>query len=121
MGAAEQHLRKALESDPAMHAAAFNLGVMLADTRPGESMDFLTEAFELHPNPDYAYTIAYYMRKNGELEKAASFLEESIGRWPDSTDQYLLIAETYRARGKTEKAEKILSALMKNPGVPPEE
>jgi tetratricopeptide (TPR) repeat protein/nitrate/TMAO reductase-like tetraheme cytochrome c subunit len=119
--AAEQHLRKALESDPALHAAAFNLGVMLADTRPGESMDFLKKAFELLPGPDYAYTVAYYMRKNGELEKAASFLEESIGKWPGSTDQHLLLAEIYQAQGKTGKAEKILSALMKNPGVPPEE
>ncbi|UCF81223.1 MAG: tetratricopeptide repeat protein, partial [Acidobacteriota bacterium] len=121
MRAAERHLRKALESDPALHAAAFNLGVMLADARPGESMDFLKKAFELLPGPDYAYTVAYYMRENGELEKAASFLEESIGKWPGSTDQYLLLAEIYRARGKTEEAEKLLSALTKNPGVPPEE
>jgi tetratricopeptide (TPR) repeat protein len=61
---AEKHLKQALKADPKMHEAAFNLGVLMAEDRPSQSIDNLFKAFELSPNPKYAYTLAFYLHQN---------------------------------------------------------
>jgi tetratricopeptide (TPR) repeat protein len=101
---AEKHLRTALDSDPQMHEAAYNLGVLLASSRIVEAMKLILKAYELHPNPKYAYTLAFYMRENRDPERAVDMLKLIIQKWPTYTDAYLLLGDIFESQGKVEEA-----------------
>jgi len=103
---AERHLRTALKSDPQMHQAAFNLGVLLVEDRTVEAMELILKAFELHPNPRYAYTLAFFMRQNNDPKNAAHMLEHTIEHWPYYADAYMLLGDIYENQGQIEEAKK---------------
>jgi len=102
--AAEKHLRTALKSDPQMHQAAYNLGVLLVEDRTAEAMELILKAFELHPNPRYAYTLAFYMRKNNDPERAAGMLKLTVQQWPHYVDAYMMLGDIYEKQGQIEEA-----------------
>jgi tetratricopeptide (TPR) repeat protein len=114
---AERHLRAALKTDPKMHQAAYNLGVLLANDNPREAMTLCMKAFELNPNPKYAYTIAFYMRQNGDEKPASDMLQLIIGQWPAYADAYLQLGDIYEKAGRKEEAEALYIEALKNKGI----
>lgn len=106
--AAVQHLRAALESDPRLAGAAGNLGILLADEAPRESLELLERAYELRPDPACAYSLAFFLVKNSQRDKAAAVLSHSLEKWPDHGASYLLLADVHLKLGDDEAAKKVL-------------
>jgi tetratricopeptide (TPR) repeat protein len=104
LSSAEKHLRAALEADPNMAEAAYNLGVLLANDRPRETIEWCLKAFKLSPNPKYGYTLAFYMRENGDPGGAVETLKLIVEVWPAYADAYLLLGDIYEGEGKSEDA-----------------
>lgn len=104
MAEAENHLRAALKVDPKMHEAAFNLGVLLAGNQPAEAIDLLLLAMQLSPNPKYAYTLAFYLHQNNEVDRASKTLHFMIEHWPQVADSYLLLSDIREHQGKRNEA-----------------
>ena len=115
--AAETHLRTALKSDPQMHEAAYNLGLLLVKDRTVEAMELMFKAFELHPNPRYAYTLAFYMRENNDPENAAGMLKLTIEQWPHYADTYMLLGDIYEEQGKVEEARSVYEQALGTEGL----
>jgi tetratricopeptide (TPR) repeat protein len=117
MGEAETHLKTALKTDPKMHAAAFNLGVLMAEDRPRESIDKLSEAYELSPNPKYAYTLAYYLHQNKDFDRATHTLDFMVQSWPHYADAYLLLADIHERQNKKAEAIQLLNNALSTKGM----
>ncbi|MBN1492291.1 MAG: tetratricopeptide repeat protein, partial [Phycisphaerae bacterium] len=89
---AEACLRQALKTDPNFPEAAYNLGVLLAHDRLDEAIVFCGKAAELRPgDPKYAYTLAFFLHRKGELEAARTALERLIDQHPEYADAYRLL------------------------------
>ncbi|MBC8421046.1 MAG: tetratricopeptide repeat protein [Desulfobacterales bacterium] len=114
---AEKHLRAALKADPKMHQAAYNLCVLLANEHPKKAIELCMKAFELNPNPKYAYTIAFYMRQNGDEKGASNMLRLIIEQWPAYADAYLQLGDIYEKTGRKKDAEALYIKALKNKGV----
>jgi tetratricopeptide (TPR) repeat protein len=96
---AEQALRAALKTDPQMAAAAFNLGVMLGEKNLDEAITWCRKAHELRPtDPKYAHTLAFYLRKKGDINGAVKLLRKVIKDEPSYLDAYLLLGDIYEER-----------------------
>jgi tetratricopeptide (TPR) repeat protein len=117
MAEAETHLQTALKADPKMHEAAFNLGVLMAGDRPDESIDKLFEAFELSPNPKYAYTLAFYLHQNKDFDRAGHTLDFMIQSWPQYADAYLLLADIHQRQDKKPEAIQLLNNALSTNGM----
>lgn len=103
-GEAETALRTALETDPQMTEAAYNLAVLLSKDRIAEAIYWCTKAFELSPNAKYGYTLAFYLREDGDPDSAVKVLEPVIELGPAYGDAYLLLGDIYEKQGKVEEA-----------------
>jgi tetratricopeptide (TPR) repeat protein len=91
---AEASLGRALETDPRMAPAAYNLCVITADDRWNEAAGFCRRASELRPDePKYAYTLAFYLYRNGETEEARQVLAELVQRFPGHRDALGLLQQ----------------------------
>lgn len=105
---AEVALRKAMQADPLSAVAAYNLGVILAKDRLGEALTWLQKAVELRPDDSkYAYTLAYFLRQNGETDQAINVLQKLIQQQPDYGDAYGLLGGMYEELGQVEEAKAI--------------
>jgi len=115
--AAEKHLRAAFKADPDMHQAAYNLAVLLATKHPGESIELCLKAFTLHPNPRYGYTLAFYIKKKGDVARAAKMIKLLIKQWPTHTDAYLLLGDIFEKEGRKGDAKALYAEALKNKGL----
>ena len=97
-------MRAALKADQTMHQAAYNLGILLTDDKPKQSIKLLQKAFETTPTPRYGYTLAFYMQKRGDLDNACKMLLDVIKQWPVFADAYLLLGKIYEGQDKTDEA-----------------
>jgi len=117
--AAEKHLRTALKADPQMAQAAYNLCVILAKNRLDEAVDFCRKAAEARPDmPRYAFTLAFYQQRKGDLAGAATVLDSLIAKYPAYVDAYVLLGGIYEKQGDRAKAEGVYHKAMKVEGLP---
>jgi tetratricopeptide (TPR) repeat protein len=90
--AAEQYLKKALEADPQMAPAAYNLCVITSKDRIDEAVTWCRKAAELRPQePKYAFTLAFYLKQNGERDEAIRILMATIEKYPGYQDAQMLL------------------------------
>jgi tetratricopeptide (TPR) repeat protein len=102
---AEAAFRGALETDPSMAAAAYNLGVLLTRDRMTEGITWCRRAWALSPgDPKYAYTLAYFLRGNGELDEAITTLRQMVSTQMPHPGAYLLLGEILEGEGRRDEA-----------------
>ena len=104
---AEREL-KAFRLDPKMAPAAYNLCILAAKDRPQEALSWCRRAGTNPQEPKYAYTLAFYQKKQGDLKNAAATVKDILPRRPGFTDGYLLLAEIYLQQGERAQAEAVL-------------
>ena len=91
---AEAYLRRALKSDPQLAQAAYNLCVLTAEDRLGEAVGWRRMAAGLAPqNPAYAYTLAFYLDRNGARAEAIRTLKALVAKHPGYRDAQALLGE----------------------------
>ncbi len=117
--AAEKHLRAALKTDPQMARAAYNLCVILSKDRLDEAVDFCKKAAEIRPDqPRYAFTLAFYQQRRGNLPEAIRVLDALITKYPASADAYILLGGIYEKQGKGAEAEEVYNKGLAVEGIP---
>jgi Tfp pilus assembly protein PilF len=81
MEAAEQSFRTAFKTEPRGTVgaqAAYNLGVMLAKTKPAESLDWCARAVALRPEePKYVSTLVYFQQQQGKSADVIATLKKA--------------------------------------------
>jgi predicted CXXCH cytochrome family protein len=106
---AERMLRDCLAADPRMAAAAFNLSVLVGERRPSEAVPLARRAAALRPEePRYAWTLAYFQERSGDLPGAARTLEALLRTHPAHGDAYGLLAQVYARQGRRAEARALL-------------
>ncbi len=84
---AEQAFRTAFKANPRSAQAAYNLGVLLANDRSEEAIDWCRRAASLgRDNPQYGYTYAFYLRRTGKLAQALEAIRSVRERHPGHED-----------------------------------
>lgn len=115
MGAKQEavkHLRAALRADPKMAQAAYNLGLLLPEGNPKEAVEQISKAYEISPNPRYAFTLAYFLNQGGDQQGAEEVLALAVQKWPWHADSYLLWADVHLARKEKTKALDVLQKAL---------
>ncbi len=109
---AEEFLRTALKTNPQFAEAAYNLGVLIAGDRIAEAVAWCDKAHELRPNnPQYAYTLAYFLNQSGDCDGAIQTLEPIINRGAVYPAAYSLLAVIYQEQGESGKAIQVYRKL----------
>jgi len=117
---AEESLRAALRADPNMPQAAYNLGVLIGGSRPAEAVRWCRRAHELQPDrPKYAYTLAFYLTRSGDLDGARLVLEETVRRDPAYADAVLLLGGIHERQGRTSRARDVYRRALTVENLPP--
>jgi tetratricopeptide (TPR) repeat protein len=102
-----------------MGQAAYNLCVILSESKPDEAVGWCRKASESNPsNPKFAYSLAYYERKKGDTEAAIGTLRNLIARNPDYPDAYVLLGEIYERQGRVNEARTVYQQALWNPDIP---
>jgi tetratricopeptide (TPR) repeat protein len=95
--AAETYLKKAFAADSQMAQAAYNLCIITAKDRIGEAVTWCRKASELRPQePKYAYTLAFYLNRQGDKDAAVKTLNELLEKYPQYKDAERLLKELSR-------------------------
>jgi tetratricopeptide (TPR) repeat protein len=91
---AESYLRAALKYDPQMAQAAYNLCIITSKDRINDAVAWCRKATELSPqNPEYSYTLAFYLKQQGERDEAVNLLKAIIEKHPGYRDAVMLLGE----------------------------
>ncbi len=118
-GEAAKAFRRVLETDPKSAVAAYNLCVLLSDDRIEEALTWCRRAADLRPDePKYGYTLAFYLYRNKESEKAARVLQSLIEHSPAYAVAYALLGEIYVGMGKKEEAAALCRRALANEAIP---
>jgi tetratricopeptide (TPR) repeat protein len=114
---AETMLRAALAADPRMVSAAFNLAVLVGGRRLSEAVPLARRAAALEPGSSrYAWTLAFFLARSGDLRGAAATLEALLKAHPEYAEAYGLLAEVYARQGRSVEAEVL---MRRRPPMPP--
>jgi len=117
MREAEAAFRSAMESRPDA-LAAYNLCVLLSAERIEEAVGWCRSAVELQPEePEYAYTLGFYLHQNGDTDDAIRVLAAAIEEHPTYADAYLLLGGIYRLQRNLDEAEAVYLRGLSNEGV----
>jgi predicted Zn-dependent protease len=91
---AEKYLKKAIKADPQMAQAAFNLCIITAKDRINEAVTWCRKAADLRTqDPDYAYTLAFYLNQKGDKAEAVKILNALVVQYPNYKDAGMLLKE----------------------------
>jgi tetratricopeptide (TPR) repeat protein len=94
LASAETYLKRAFASDPQMAQAAYNLCIITATDRIDEAVSWCRQAAELRPQEaKYAYTLAFYLNRQGDREAAVKTLQELLANYPQHKDAEKLLKE----------------------------
>ena len=119
---AEASFRNVLRIDPNSAAAAYNLGVILADSRLSEALNWCKRACEIRSDlPKYAYTYAFYLRQAGSVDKAAEILKDVIGRNAPYVEAYFLLGDIYEHQKHYDKAKALYSTAIETLTLSPQQ
>jgi tetratricopeptide (TPR) repeat protein len=95
--AAEAYLEKAFAADPQMAQAAYNLCILTAKDRIEAAVAWCRKASALSPRePKYAYTLAFYLNRQGDRRAAMETLNAMLAKHPGHTDARMLLEEISR-------------------------
>ena len=98
---AEKHLRSALKTDPNFPEAAYNLAILVSKENLDESVTLCRKAYELRPrDARYAYTLAFYLRQQGQIDDAIEILQKLVKQQPNYTDASMLLRALYEEKKK---------------------
>jgi len=92
----------------------FNLGVLISGEDFGKAARLCLNAFEISPNPKYAYTLAFYMKMLGYPDHAAEMLRSIVMNWPLYADAYFLLGDIYEDQGNLEAAKSLYHKAIEN-------
>jgi tetratricopeptide (TPR) repeat protein len=116
---AEAALRTAVKNDPQFPEAAYNLGVLLAKDRLSEALQWIRQAHELRPQvPKYAFSLAFYLRQQGNNQGAIEVLKRQVQRKGTSANIYFLLGEIYEKMAQLEAAERVYQKALADKGLP---
>lgn len=101
---AEESLRIALNNDPFMASAAYNLSILLAKERLAEAVAWARKAYQMQPETEYGYWLASLLKKDGNWDGALEVLRQVMGSDRSFADAYLLMGEILENRGKKREA-----------------
>jgi Tfp pilus assembly protein PilF len=104
---AEESFRAALNNDPSMASAAYNMSIILTKERLNEAVAWGQKAYLMQPETEYGYSLAILMKKDGNGDGALEVLRQMIGSDRAFADAYLLMGEIYENRGKKREAKSI--------------
>ena len=90
---AEESLRIALNNDPSMASAAYNLSILLAKERLTEAVAWGRKAYLMQPETEYGYWLASLLKKDGNWDGALEVLRQVMGSDRAFADAYLLMGE----------------------------
>ena len=122
LGEAESALRKAFATDPQNAVAAYNIGMLRAESDIAEAIDWCRKASELRPgDTKFAYTLAFYLHENGKDDGAIRVLRQVLQRGPASADPYALLGQIYETRGNRDDAIAVYRMAAKNEALPAQE
>ena len=94
-------LRASLAADPRMAPAAYNLAVLVGEKRLSEAIPLARKAATLRPEvPRYAWTLAFFQARSGDLRGATETLEALLRTHPEHGEAYGLLAEVYARQGR---------------------
>lgn len=98
---AEKHLRTALKMDPNFPEAAYNLAILISKENLDESVTLCRKAYKLRPRDTrYAYTLAFYLRQQGQIDDAIEILQKLVRQQPNFTDASMLLRALYEEKKK---------------------
>jgi tetratricopeptide (TPR) repeat protein len=104
---AEESFRDALNNDPFLASAAYNMSILLAKERLDEAVAWGQKAYLMQPETEYGYSLASLMKKNGNWDGALEVLRQVINSDRAFAAAYLFMGEIYENRGKKREAKAI--------------
>ena len=102
---AEKSLRKTIEINPKNESAAYNLAILLSKKKLPEAILYSKLAMEINNNnPKFAYTYAFFLNQNNELEKAKEILNKLIEKHPTYFSSFILMGQVLERNGEKQNA-----------------
>ncbi len=115
---AVSYFKEAIRRDPFMAQAAYNIAVTLSGKSPREAALWAKRAYETFPDAKNGYTLAYYLKQDGDWDGAVSVLNALTTKYPSNVDAYLLLGEIHEKRGNPLEARKVYRKALDAPGIP---
>ena len=113
------HFRATFKLDPQSAVAAYNLSVLLAETDTPQAVQWAKKAAELQPdNAKYAYTLAFYQYRQGQMREVIDVLEPFVSRKTTEVNIYLLLGDIYERAGDVAAAIRVYEAAAQNEQLP---
>jgi len=119
---AKQYFSRLMDVTENNSVAAYNLAILESGNDITKAVELSRKAMEWEPgNIKYAYTYAFYLAENENIETAKRILEEIIEKYPLFIDSYILLSVIYSNEGKVNKAIEVLNDALDNNNIAPEE
>jgi tetratricopeptide (TPR) repeat protein len=101
---AERDFRLAFKKEPSQAEAAYDLSLILAKNRIKDAVAWAKKAYQIRPVSQYGYTLATFMKQDGDWDGAVDILKQVIAADETYGEAYLLQGEILEMRGKKRDA-----------------